>query len=83
MKYIYKFNTWLNETKIKDLFHPKVGIPVIFNAKDYPELANDFYELISIAYSELGGHTKINKPEDIFSSDWNFWEGIDIDNDED
>ena len=38
---------------------------------------------LSIAYSELGGHTKINKPEDIFSSDWNFWEGIDIDNDED
>lgn len=37
----------LNETKIKDLFHPKVGIPVIFNAKDYPELANDFYELIN------------------------------------
>ena len=36
----------LNETKIKDLFHPKVGIPVIFNAKDYPELANDFYHRI-------------------------------------
>lgn len=46
----------------------------------YPELSNEFFELISTAYKEIGGHAKVNSPKDVFKDkNWNYWEIIDID----
>jgi len=77
------YNHWLAESS-GNIFKPKRGKPVKFDHRKYPELAGEFFDLISIAYQEIGGHSKIKKPEDIFSDpDWNWWEGVDIHGSED
>jgi hypothetical protein len=49
---------------------------------DREYIKSEFYDLISIAYSDIGGHSKIRTPEDVFSDpDWNYWQMIDIDED--
>lgn len=74
-----KFKDWLNEASSGEVFKPTRNKSVQFDLKDHPELANEFFDLISTAYHEIGGHAKIKKPEDILADpDWNFWEGIDI-----
>jgi len=80
---IKNFRDWLMESS-GDIFKPKRGVPITFDAQKYPELANEFFGLISTAYHEIGGHSKIKEPKDIFSDpDWTFWEGIDIHGTED
>jgi len=80
---ITKFENFLNEIS-GDVFKPERGVPVVFDMKKYPELSNEFFGLISTAYHEIGGHSKIREPKDIFSDpDWKFWEGIDIHNTQD
>lgn len=53
------------------------------NPSDHPaKLADEFYELIQIAYQPIGGHVKIKTPSDVFKDPkWNSWELVDIDND--
>jgi hypothetical protein len=43
----------------------------------------DFFELIQTAYKPIGGHAKINSPEDITEGDWDIWKYKDVDNDDD
>lgn len=43
------------------------------------ELEGHFYNLISTAYSEIGGHVKVKNPKDVFAyKDWTFWKGVDL-----
>jgi hypothetical protein len=50
--------------------------------KKHPELQDEFFELITLAYSAIGGHSKVNSPSDVFKDkDWNFWKIIDVDAD--
>jgi hypothetical protein len=78
MKNLKTYDSWLNESS-GDLLKPRRGKPLHFDHRRYPELAGELFNLITIAYSEIGGHAKIKSPEDIFSDpDWNFWEGTDI-----
>lgn len=78
MKNLKTYDIWLNESS-GDLFNPKRGKPLQFDHRKHPELASELFDLISIAYAEIGGHTKIKTPDDVFSDpDWNFWEGVDI-----
>ena len=73
------FKDWLIESSSGEIFNPKRGKPVKFDHTKYPELAGELYDLISTAYAEIGGHSKINKPEDVFKDpDWNYWVGTDI-----
>jgi hypothetical protein len=73
------YEEFLNEAGSGDTFNPKRGVPLKFDHTKHPELAGEFFNLISTAYSELGGHAKIKTPKDVFSDpDWNFWEGVDI-----
>jgi hypothetical protein len=79
MKTFKKYEEFIIEASSGDTFNPKRGVPTEFDHTKHPELAGEFFNLISIAYSEIGGHAKIKTPNDIFSDpDWNFWEGIDI-----
>jgi len=79
MKKIKLFEEFITEKSSGEIFNPKRNKTIKFDAKKYPELADEFYDLISTAYAELGGHAKIKSPKDVFSDpDWNYWEGIDI-----
>ena len=43
------------------------------------ELDKHFYDLINVAYAEIGGHVKIKKPEDVFADkEWTYWKGVDL-----
>jgi hypothetical protein len=75
---ILSFAEFLIE-KSGDELHPKRNQPLVFDPKKHKDLEEEFFELISTAYAEIGGHAKVRKPGDVFSDpDWNFWEGIDI-----
>lgn len=79
MKKIKLFEDFIGEKSSGELFNPKRNKTIKFDAKKYPELEDEFFDLISVAYAELGGHAKIKSPKDVFSDpDWNYWEGIDI-----
>ena len=84
MKKIKLFEEFINERSSGEIFNPKRNKKIKFDAKKYPELADEFYDLISTAYAEIGGHAKIKSPNDVFSDpDWNYWEGVDIHGDND
>ena len=62
-----------------EILKPKKGKWMQIKPRKHPELAGEFFDLITIAYSTLGGHAKVNSPEDVFADkDWTFWQGIDI-----
>ncbi len=64
-----------------DLFNTKRGKKIQFRPIKDKELEDEIYHLIQTAYAEIGGHSKIQKPVDVFADpDWNYWEGIDIHN---
>jgi hypothetical protein len=76
---IHTFESWLDEASSGEIYRPSRGRPLIFDPRKHPELAGEFYDLISTAYAEVGGHAKISSPSDVFADpDWTFWEGIDI-----
>lgn len=79
MKKVKLFEEFIGEKSSGEIFNPKRNKTIKFDAKKYPELAGEFFDLISTAYAEIGGHAKIKSPDDVFSDpDWNYWEGIDI-----
>lgn len=79
MKHVKLFEEFINKKSSGELFNPKRNKLIKFDATKYPELEGEFFDLISIAYAEIGGHAKIKSPKDVFSDpDWNYWEGIDI-----
>ena len=84
MKKVKLFEEFVREKSSGDIFNPKRNKKVKFDYKKHPELAGEFFDLISTAYSVIGGHAKIKSPEDVFSDpEWNYWEGIDIHGDND
>ena len=79
MKNLQTFKEFINEAESGNLYKPKRGKPTQFDPSKHPELSNEFFELISMAYQAIGGHAKIKSPADVFADpDWNWWEGIDI-----
>jgi hypothetical protein len=83
MRKIYTYQEWLQEATSAEIFNPKRNRPISFDGQKHPELANEFFALISTAYEEIGGHAKIKSPGDVFADpNWNFWEGVDIHGDE-
>jgi hypothetical protein len=83
MKNLLTYTEFLLE-KSGEIFKPKRGKPVQFDPTKHPELKDEFFNLITIAYSAIGGHAKVKSPDDVFSDpDWNWWEGVDIHGTED
>lgn len=79
MNKIKNFSDWVNESTSGEIFNPKRGKKIEFNHRKYPELANELFTLINTAYAEIGGHSKVTNPNDIFTDpDWNYWAGTDI-----
>lgn len=78
MKMLPTFEQWILEST-GDIYKPRRGKPVMINPKEHPEIADEFFDLISIAYAEIGGHAKIKSPDDVFADpDWTYWEATDI-----
>ena len=78
MKNLITYEEFLTE-KSGEIFKPKRNKRTLFDPKGHPELKDEFFDLISAAYSAVGGHSKIKTPDDVFSDpDWNWWEGVDI-----
>ena len=74
-----KYEEYVNEIASSGDLKPIRGKTLRFDHTKYPELAGEFFNLIQTAYAEIGGHIKIQSPEDVFSDpDWNYWEGEDI-----
>jgi len=83
MKHVRLFEEFTNEGS-GELLKPKRGKVLKFDHKKHPELSGEFYDLISTAYAEIGGHAKIKSQDDVFADpDWNYWEGLDIHGTED
>ena len=82
--YVHEKPEEVTESTSGELIKPKRGKVIKFNHKKYPELAGEFFDLISTAYAAIGGHAKIKSPDDVFSDpEWNYWEGMDIHGDQD
>lgn len=81
MGHILSFSEFVNEKNSGEVLKPKRGDWVKIDPKKHKELDDEFYDLIQTAYAAIGGHAKINKPEDVFKDkDWNYWQGSDIHN---
>jgi len=81
MSYVKLYEEYINEgEKVSgNIFKPQRGRMIDFDPKKHPELADEFFNLISTAYAEIGGHVKIRSPRDVFADpDWDFWQGEDI-----
>ena len=79
MKQVKLFEQFLEERTSGEIFNPKRNKIINFDPKKYPELSGEFFDLISTAYAEIGGHAKIKSPDDVFTDpDWNYWEGVDL-----
>jgi hypothetical protein len=71
-KYLF-FEEYINESRFKR------GRWTQISPTSDKELDDHFYELINIAYAEIGGHVKIKTPEDVFADkEWTFWKGVDL-----
>jgi len=79
MAIVKNFQNWLAEAVSGEIFKPRRNSPVKIDPKKHPELSSEFFDLISTAYAEIGGHANIKSPSDVFAdSELTFWEGIDI-----
>lgn len=79
MKNLPTYQQYILEKTSGEVLKPKRNKPVKFDMKNHPELADEFFELIRTAYSSIGGHAKIQTPEDLVKNNkWDWWEGEDI-----
>lgn len=79
MKNLKTYEEFLIERTSGEIFRPKKGQSIRFDPRKHPELADEFYDLIQTAYAEIGGHSKIQTPDDVFADPkWNWWEGKDL-----
>lgn len=83
MQKVLDFEQFLIE-KSGQVLNTKRNEWVKINPKDHAELADEFFDLIQTAYSEIGGHAKIKTPDDVFADpDWTYWKGVDLHGDPD
>lgn len=81
MKHIKTFEQFISENYSSSLGLKKNKWADLKDS-DKEQIRDEFFDLISIAYSEIGGHSKIRTSDDVFSDpDWNYWRMIDIDED--
>ena len=79
MSKFVSLENWLLEKTSGEVFNPVRNQPMEFDPRQHPELTDEFFDLINIAYQSIGGHVKVTKPSDILHHvEWNFWEGLDI-----
>ena len=60
--------------------YPK-GKYIPLEGEELNQAKQDLFDLIQNAYSSIGGHLKINSPNDILDPATNFWRAADLDDD--
>lgn len=76
---IKTFNQFLLEKTSAEVLNLKRNQWKKITSKNLKEIQDEVFDLIQVAYAEIGGHAKIQKPEDILKdTSWNYWEGVDI-----
>ena len=71
--------------KLVDLLledYPK-GQYIPLDDKEKQQAKQDLFDLIQNAYKDIGGHVKFKSPDDIMSSDLQYWRAADLDDDPD
>jgi hypothetical protein len=81
---MFKFQKLSN--LIQEKYSASLGLKkwkwVKVDPKTHPQLADEFYDMIQNAYAPIGGHAKIQSPDDVFKDKkWNNWKVIDLDED--
>jgi hypothetical protein len=72
------FEEFINENS-GEVLKTKKGKWTKIDPRKHADLSGEFFDLISIAYSTLGGHAKVKSPEDVFADkNWTFWQGVDL-----
>lgn len=56
---------------------------VTLTRDELSQFKDELYNLINIAYKDIGGHVKIQKPDDVLNPELSVWRVADIDNDPD
>lgn len=75
---VKRYLEFITEKSSGQIYNPKRGDYEEINTENHKkELSDEFFDLINKSYSQIGGHSKIKSPDDVFS-DWNYWAGIDI-----
>jgi hypothetical protein len=83
MSRILNFKQFVNERADVEIPHKK-GHWVVINPVDYKDLKDEFFNLITTAYKEIGGHFEVHDPNDVFNKpDWNYFVAADVDVDKD
>lgn len=78
MKKIKLYEDFVTENS-GEVLKTKPGKWVKVDPRKHKELSGEFFDLINIAYSTIGGHVKIKTPEDVFGdTKWTFWQGVDL-----
>jgi len=73
------YEQFILEKNSGELLLPKRNKWLKINPNSHKELSSEFFDLIQIAYSTLGGHAKVKSPGDVFGdSNWTFWQGVDL-----
>tara|TARA_R110001583_G_scaffold6947_7_gene34743 strand:+ start:1234 stop:1797 length:564 start_codon:yes stop_codon:yes gene_type:complete len=60
--------------------YPK-GKYIPLEGEELNKAKQDLFDLIQNAYKSIGGHLKMNSPDDVLDPDTNFWRAADIDED--
>ena len=60
--------------------YPK-GKYIPLDAEERKEAQQNLYDLISNAYSSIGGHVKFQSPSDIVDPESDYWRAADLDDD--
>jgi hypothetical protein len=79
---IKKYLEFLTHKYSGEIFKPKRDEYEVLDQevlKKHPELSDEFFDLIKIAYYSIGGNAKIKSPDDLFNDpNINYWGGIDL-----
>lgn len=76
---IKKFSEFLNEKNSGDVLNLKRNKWTPIKKDQLSKIKDEIFDLINVAYAEIGGHTKIKSAKDVDNyPDWNFWEGVDL-----
>ena len=69
--------------KLMDLLEEKYpkGKYIPLDAEEKKEAQQNLYDLISNAYSSIGGHVKFQSPSDIVDPEFDYWRAADLDDD--
>ena len=66
---------------IREEAYPKNKYVQVTDKAELKSISDKLFDLITTAYSSIGGHVKFKSPSDILDPELTYWKVADIDND--